>query len=417
MSNRSFQVSGQSEEQIFEALDSGRQGDFAWNDLHNLKAAYFAGEEVVRVAKRAFDLYMSDNAIYAATLYPSLPRIEAEVVAMVQEMLNAPAGAGGMVTTGGTESIMLAVKAARDWARVEKPQVKNPKLLLADSAHPAFVKAAVLLGLAVTRAPETASYRADASVMRALVDEDTVMIVGSAPPYPLGLVDPIEDIGAIAVEHNLWMHVDSCIGGFVLPFAEDLGEPVPRFDFRVPGVTSMSADLHKYGYANRGSSTLLLRDASLLEHQRFTNGDWPGGIYSTLGVAGSRASGPVVSAWAVMKLLGFDGYRERVRGIIEAKRCFAAAIAEVDEVAVIGAPEGGNISVFSTTLDMHAVAEGLVERGWGLGRLQRPPGLILLLNYRHGEVAGEFGTDLKQVVADVRAGRRESSGGGAVYVA
>ena len=212
-------------------LQAAHDGDFSWNDPHNLKASYYAGDDVVRVAREAFDLYMSDNAIYGASLYPSLPQLEAEVVEMVMELLNAPVDGAGMVTTGGTESIMLAVKTARDWAKTEKPHIDKPNIVVPDTAHPAFVKAAHLLGMEVVRGSETDHHRADADAMRDRVNPDTVMIIGSAPPYPLGLVDPIEAIAAIALEYGLWMHVDACIGAFMLPFAEDLGESVPLVRF------------------------------------------------------------------------------------------------------------------------------------------------------------------------------------------
>ena len=417
MSNRQFHNSGWTHSQVLEDLKITQESDFSWNDPHNLKASYFAGEDVVEVAKEAFNLYMSDNAIYGASLYPSLPQLEVEVVDMVLELLNAPDSATGMLTTGGTESIMLAVKTARDWARSEKPQITQPNIVLPDSAHPAFVKAAHLLGMEVKRTPETTSRQADPQALRDAINSNTVMLIGSAPPYPLGLVDPIEEIALIGTERELWVHVDACIGGFVLPFAEELGEQVPCFDFRNTGVTSMSTDLHKYGYANRGASVLALREQHLHTYQRFSNGDWPGGTYSTLGLAGSRASGPVASAWAVMRYLGLEGYRERVRGIIEAKNAFTETIEATGELQVVGEPQGGNISVISNHLDMFAVADMMESRGWRLGRLQRPPGLIILLNFRHAEIADEFGTDLMQVIEDIHAGRAVRSSTDSVYVA
>ena len=311
---------------------------------------------------------------------------------------------------------MLAVKTARDWARTERPQIERPNLVLPDSAHPAFVKAAETLGIKVVRAAPTESLRADPDALADLVDSDTVMLVGSAPPYPIGLVDPIADIARLGAERGLWVHVDACVGGFVLPFAEDLGEPVPCFDFRNDGVTSMSADLHKYGYANRGSSVLALRSRELHRHQRFSNGDWPGGTYTSLGFAGSRPSGPVASAWAVMRYLGTDGYRERVRGIIEAKRRFTEVVEGTGALEVIGEPEGGNISVTSRSIDMTSLGDVLETRGWRFGRLRRPPGLVLLMNYRHSETAETFAEDLAAAIADDKAGRFQHTGDDAVYV-
>jgi len=416
ISNRNFAREGRSRSQIEEALVAGRQGDLDWRNPKNLQASYFAGDDVVSIAANAYNLYMGDNVIYGPTLYPSLPRLEAEVVAMVKEMLNAPATAGGSITTGGTESIMMAVKTARDWAREHKPSATAPEILTSESAHPAFGKAAHYLGLEVSRVPLGLDYAADAAAMAVAVNPNTVMIMGSAPPYPMGVVDPIESIGAIATEHDLWMHVDACGGGFFLPFAEALGEPVPCFDFRVDAVSSISVDLHKYGYANRGSSTLLLRDAALERYQRFAHDTWSGGAYSTLNFVGSRAGGSVASAWAVMRYLGFDGYTERVRAILHAKRRFVEGIGGIEGVCVLGAPQGGHFSIGSTgEVDIDAVAEGLLAKGWRMGRMQRPSALLLLLNHAHGAVAAEFLTDLRVTVDAVMAGHIQSSGETTVY--
>ncbi len=416
MTNRRFPAEGLSPDEISAAMDAMRADDRVWDDPKNLKASYYAGEDVTRVATEAFNLHMGDNAIYGASVYPSLPAYEAEVVAMALEMLEAPEGADGTVTTGGTDSIAMAVKTARDWARAHKPVAGVPEIVVPRTAHVAFDKAAQLFGLGVVRMAGSVDYRADVPAMAAAIGANTVMIVGSAPPYPYANVDPIADIAALAREPGLWMHVDACIGGFLLPFARDLGHDVPAFDFAVPGVTSMSADLHKYGYALRGSSLLLLRDEALAEYQRFESADWPAGLYATMGIAGSRNGGPVASAWAVMRYLGFDGYRERVAKILEAKQRLIAGIEAIDSLAVLGAPEGGHFAFASTAHDTTAIAQAMTDRGWMLARGEDPPAIMLLLNYRHGEVVDDFLADLAQAVDDVAAGRVESRGEDAVYV-
>ena len=415
---RRFAERGIDGEDVLASLSAGRDGDLDWTDPHNLKASYFAGAEVHRVAYEAFRLYMGDNAIYGATLYPSLPRLEAEVVAMTAELLNAPEGAGGSVTIGGTESIVMAVKAARDRARRLRPAVTEPNMVVARSAHVAVDKAGALLGVAVRRAVESPGVRADVDAMREMVDDSTIFIVASAPPYPFGVVDPVADVAAIAEEHDLWMHVDGCVGGFILPFVEELGEPVPVFDFRLPAVTSMSADLHKYGYACRGSSVLVLREAKLLDDQRFSSSSWNAGTYTTTGVAGSRPGGPLASAWAVMKHLGRSGYRERVAGIVAAKKRFLAGIGAIEGLSVWGTPEGGHFTFGSPdgSLDMAAVADGLVARGFAIGRMRDPASVLCLLNYRHGEIADEFLGALRESADEVRAGGRRAGDGEAVYV-
>ena len=286
MTNRHFAAEGLDPDDIVATMATMRAGDGAWDDPRNFKASYFAGADVTRVAMEAFNLHMGDNVIYGAAVYPSLPAYEADVVAMGLEMLEAPEGASGTLTTGGTESICVAVKTARDWARDIKPGITAPEIIVPRTAHVAFAKAAQLFDLKLVRMAASVDYRADMPAMAAAINDNTVMIVGSAPPYPYANVDPIRHIAALAVAHGLWMHVDACVGGFVLPFARDLGYPVPDFDFAVPGVMSMSADLHKYGYALRGSSLMLLRDKALEEYQRFESGDWPAGIYATMGIAG-----------------------------------------------------------------------------------------------------------------------------------
>jgi glutamate/tyrosine decarboxylase-like PLP-dependent enzyme len=311
----------------------------------------------------------------------------------------------------------MAVKAARDWARIAKPGARSPEIIVPETAHPAFDKAAHLLGLRVVRMRASPDYRADVAAMAQSVGENTVMIVGSAPPYPYGVVDPIEAIADIALEHDLWMHVDGCIGGFLLPFMEELGQPMPRFDFRVGGVRSMSADLHKYGYANRGSSCLLLRERGLEAHQRFTNGDWPAGVYSTLNFAGSRAGGPVASAWAVLNYLGYEGYLERAEAILQARRAFTNAIGGIADLTVLGEPQAGHFAFAAKgDLDMAAVADGMEEKGWHFARLRRPPAMMLLLNFRHGAILAEFMADLAGTIERVRGGSLVARGEEAVYI-
>jgi sphinganine-1-phosphate aldolase len=416
MTNRHFAADGLSAGDIASTMETMRAGDGAWDDPRNLKASYFAGEDVTRVATDAFNLHMGDNVIYGAAVYPSLPAYETDVVAMGLEMLDAPDGAGGTLTTGGTESICVAVKTARDWARDTKPGITAPEIVLPRTAHVAFEKAAQLFDVKVVRMAASVDYRADVPAMAAAINDNTIMIVGSAPPYPYANVDPIRDIAALAVAHGLWMHVDACVGGFVLPFARDLGYPVPDFDFAVPGVMSMSADLHKYGYALRGSSLMLLRDKALEKYQRFESGDWPAGVYATMGIAGSRNGGPAASAWAVMRYLGFNGYRERVGKILETKKYLIDAIQEIGGLTVLGEPEGGHFAFRSTELDTAAISLAMNNRGWMLARGEDPAAIILLLNFRHGEIADDFLADLRAAIDDVASGRIEAPAEGAVYV-
>lgn len=415
-SNRKFAEAGLSRADLLAELEALRRNDRCWNEPRNLRASYDAGDDVVAVANAAYAAHIGDNAIYSASSYPSLRRYEEGVVAMVCEMLNAPEGAVGSVTTGGTESIFMAVKTARDWARAAKPEASAPELVLPRTAHPAFNKAAELLGLNVRRMEKSVDYRADLDSMGRAIGPNTIMIIGSAPPYPYGIVDPIERLGALAERHRLWLHVDACVGGFVLPFVRELGHAVPPFDFEVPGVASMSVDLHKYGYSGRGASVLVIRDEARAAYQGFNFDAWPSGIYRTTNVAGSRNGGAVASAYAVMRYLGRAGYRNGVARMLETKRRIAEGLEAIGGLHVLGRPEGTHFSVVADDLDIYAIGDGLNERGWLFSRGVDPKALQLLLNPRHGAVVEAFLAELREVVGLVRAGKIESRGVGPVYI-
>ena len=414
--NRKFAAKGESWAEVEAALDEARAGDKLWNDPRNLRAAYDAGDDVIRVATEAFNRHLGDNVIFSTSSYPSLRRYEDDVVAMVLELMNAPEGASGSITTGGTESIVVAVKAAREWAREHRPQATAPEIIVPRTGHPAFNRAADMLGLKVVRLAESPAFRADVAAMARAVTENTVMLVGSAPPYPLGVVDPLPEIAALAEAHGLWLHVDACLGGFVLPFVQDLGHAVPTFDFSLAPVTSISADLHKYGYSGRGASALLLRDRAYARYQRFEFDDWPAGLYSTMGLAGSRNGGPVASAWAVMRYLGYDGYRERVEKILAIKQRFFDGIDAIEGLCVWGAPEGGHFSFGSPEIDIFAVADVMAERGWLCARAREPKALVLILNIQHAAIVEAYLADLAAAAAAVRAGQVESRSDEPIYI-
>jgi glutamate/tyrosine decarboxylase-like PLP-dependent enzyme len=400
-----FFSGGKAAAEVRRELAAAREGDARWNDLKNLRASYFAGDDVVAIATEAYAAYFGSNALYGAIAYPSLPALEAEVVAILLRLFQAPAGAAGSVTTGGTESIFMAVKTAREWARRERPASKQPTLILPRSGHVAFDKAAQLLGLRVIRMAASVDYHADVAGMAAAIDDDTIMIVGSAPPYPYGVVDPIPEIAQLAERHGLWLHVDACVGGMVLPFVRDLGHQLPEFDLHLGPVTSLSVDLHKYGYALHGCSALLLRDQRLTEYQRYQTDSWPVGSYATTNFVGSRSGGPVASAWAVLSYLGYPGYRDRVARMLEAKRRLIERIEAIPELRVFGQPQGTHFSFGSAALDIMAVAQGMNRLGWSFARQSDPPGMLLLLNGFHGAIVDQFGDDLAAQVEAAKAGR------------
>ena len=278
---------------------------------------------------------------------------------MALELLGAPPGAVCTLSSGGTESNFLAVMTARNWARVHRPAVAAPEIVMPYTAHPTLNKAAGYLGLKVVRVPVGPDYRADVPAMEAAVGPNTVMLVGSAPPYSHGRIDPVAALGELALRRELWLHVDACVGGFLAPFLRKLGRALPEFDLAVPGVTSISADLHKFGYCLLGASTFSLRDASLRAHQQFDFDEWPYGPYRSVTFAGSRPSSPVAAAWAVLRLLGEDGYLEIARSILRTTELFVEGVRGIDGLSVLFEPEIGVLNVVSSELDVIAVADEL----------------------------------------------------------
>lgn len=410
-----FFSGGMSASEVEAVLAAVRSGDARWSDRRNLRASYFAGDDVVAVAASAFASYFGANALYGALAYPSLPRLEAEVVEILLQLFQAPNGAVGSVTSGGTESIFMAVKTARDWARARRPEIRHPNIVVPRTAHAAFSKAADLLGIEVKRMTRSPDFRADLDAMADAIDDRTMMLVGSAPPYAYGVVDPIAEIAALAERHRLWMHVDACVGGMVLPFVRDLGRRVPAFDFAVPAVKSLSVDLHKYGYAFHGCSALLLREAELAEYQRYHFDQWPVGAYTTTNLVGSRSGGPVASAWAVMKYLGATGYRERVARMLEAKDRLVEGIGRVEGLAVFGESESTLLAFGASDLDITAIGQEMNRLGWSFARVVEPPGILLLLNGFHLPIVADFLRDLARVSGEVRAGRVIAEQRPAVY--
>lgn len=415
-SNRRFSDRGLDRAALDAEMDEFRRKDRPWNELKNLRAAYDAGDDVTQVVNAAYLAHIGDNVIYSGTSYPSLRRYEEGVVAMVGEMLNAPEGAVGSITTGGTESILMAVKTARDWARATKPRVAVPEMIVPRTAHPAFTKAGELLGLKVVRMSSSPDHRADLEGMTRAINANTIMLVGSAPPYPLAIVDPLPELSSLAQAHELWLHVDGCVGGFVLPFVRELGHKVPDFDFGLPGVSSMSADLHKYGYSGRGASVLMIRNEALAKHQGFTFDAWPGGTYYTANVAGSRNGGAVASSYAVMRYFGRAGYRERVAAMLESKRRIGEGFERIGGIHILGKPEGAHFTVVTDEVDAYAVGDGLGDRGWLFARGKEPRALELQLNARHGAIVDEFLGDVSEVMALAREGKIKSRGTGPVYI-
>lgn len=377
-----------------------RANDIDWRRGRAPLYVFYAGEDVLDVAKEAYTAFMSENGL-APRAFPSLKRMEDEVIEMTLSLLNAKEGSEGNMTSGGSESIFLAAKSARDWAREERP-VSRPTIVVPDTAHPAFYKAAHYLGLQVKRIPVGADFRADTDAMAAAVDADTIMLVGSAPAFPHGVIDPIEPLSDLALRRNLWLHVDACVGGFAAPFVRRLGYPIPQFDFSVLGVCSISADLHKYGFTAKGASTILFRDGDLQKYQPFVSTGWAKGKYQTPNLCGTRPGGAIAAAWAVMTYLGEEGYLGIQDRIMKLRDRYIRGIEAIEGFGVYGAPHLGIVSFGSATVDAHAVADILAERGWYPSLLAEPKGIHLMLNLAHEPVVDEYLSDLRAAAERAR---------------
>jgi len=390
-------------------VDMGR-GDADWRHARTTLYIFNAGEEVREVGRQAYDLFISENAL-GSLAFPSLARMEADVVGFGLSLLNAPEGAAGSMTSGGTESILLAVKSCRDrWAALGNEPWKA-QIVAPWSAHPAFDKAAHLFGLEVVRVPLRDDMLADVEAMAAAIGPRTMMLIGSAPCFPYGLIDPIEELGRLAQERDLWLHVDSCVGGYLAPFVRMNGADLPPFDLGVPGVSSISADLHKYGYAHKGASTVLYGSAELYAFQPYRFGDWPNGIMETPTFAGTRPGGAIACAWAVMNFLGEEGYRAKARDVVAAREGIEAGVRAMG-MEVLGQPQLGITGFRSTEVDTHAVADGMRARGWFSARIQKPQAIHLMLSPAHVETTGAYLADLAEVVEDVRIHRKVGDGRG-----
>lgn len=388
-----------------------------WKDGFVSGAVYHGDEEHIDFLNRVYAIHSQSNPLHA-DVWPSTTKFEAEIVSMTAGMLGADKTTDsivGVVSSGGTESILLAMKTYRDWAR-ETKGITAAEIIAPTTAHAAFTKAAEYFGMKLERIPVGPDFRADVAATEKAITPNTIALIGSAPPFPHGLVDPIEELSEIARARGLGFHTDGCLGGFLLPWAEKLGYPVPPFDFRLPGVTSISADTHKYGYAAKGTSVVLYRGEELRHFQYFSIPDWPGGLYFSPTFAGSRPGALSAACWAAMVSMGEQGYLESARRILETTAWLKQQMRALPEIEVIGDPLF-LIAFRSDTLDVYKVMEYMTQRKWGLNGLHLPPSVHLCITLRHTElgVKERFIEDLKAAIGYVKAHPEASEGIGPVY--
>ncbi len=397
----SFPEKGRSREDVLAAL-----GDQCSQDLKSNGRAfafvYDAGAPLRELAREAYGSCMSINGL-DPTVYPSARKIENAVVAACLDLLNAPEGAAGTATAGGTESVMLAVKTARDYSRKTRPEITRPKMLLPETAHASFHKGAHYFGVeTVTFAVDKETFRADVEDARRKFTDDVILVVGSAPSYAHGVVDPIPELAALAKERGALMHVDACVGGPVLPFLRDSGAFTGEFDFGVDGVTSMSMDLHKYGFAPKGISVLLQRRRDLRDAQYFAFAKWSGYAIINSTTLGSKSVAAMGAAFALLNHLGREGYRERVNAMWEATEKLVSVVDSLPEVRVLGRP---NMNLFGFTTvdgDVFELADRLTECGWHVQPTyafgNSPAHIHLTVDPGNAAQADSFAEDLRKCV-------------------
>lgn len=373
------------------------EGDVKWRDGRTALYIFNAGAEVERVQKAAYALFSAENGLGPAA-FPSIAQMEREVVGFGLSLLNAPEGAAGAMTSGGTDSITMAVKAARDHARAKRGLSDHVNIVTPTSVHPAFDKACALMDIEVRRVP-TKDLLADVAAMEAAIDANTLMIVGSAPCFPFGLIDPIEELAELAERKGVWLHVDACVGGYLAPFVRMNGANLPPFDFGVAGVRSMSADLHKYGYASKGASTVFFRSADLREYMTFDVGPWPLGRMMTPTLAGTRPAGAIAAAWAVMNFLGVEGYCAKQGEVVAAREKIEAGVKRLG-FSVLGEPKLGIVAFAHPQADALSLYAKMHHRGWFTAALLDPKALHLMLSPKHNEVAKDYLADLAAVLQE-----------------
>jgi glutamate/tyrosine decarboxylase-like PLP-dependent enzyme len=418
--NRRFPEVGRDRAEVMRELRemAAREDDF-WQTGRCSGSLYSGNMDHYGFLNEAAALYSHVNALQR-DICPSASRFESEIIAMTLELMHGDAAGGstacGAVTSGGTDSIMSAVLAHREWARRER-DVRQPQMILPRTAHPAFEKAAHLFGVEVVVAPiDPLTTGVEIGFVREHITDRTIMLVGSAGNYPYGTIDPIERLSELAVAHRIGLHVDGCLGGFILPWGEALGYEIPVFDFRLPGVTSISADTHKYGYGLKGTSVVLYRDKALREGQYFISEMWPGGKYFSPGLAGSRPVGLLAATWASMVSLGRAGYMELARAIFETSFAMQAEVARHAELRMMGVPTFC-FSFTSEAFDIYHVNDFLRGRGWRMNGQQYPNAIHMCVTGPQTQpgVVEAFGRDLTEAVAYATDHRGDPAASAAVY--
>jgi len=398
----SLPASGMARADIFRCMREYSARDVDWRRGRTPLYVFKADDEVAAIGRDAFMEFFTENALGGKRAFHGLKRMEDDVIGIGLTLLHAPEDAAGYFTTGGSESIVTALKTCRDYVRRQKGTSDfRGNVVLPQSAHPAFSKAGQLMDLELRRIPLGRDYRADVDAMARAIDDDTMLLVGSAPSFPYGAIDDITALGALAQARNLWLHVDACVGGYLAPFVAKAGHPVPPFDFAVPGVTSISADLLKFGFCPKPASTVFYRSADRAACQPFEMEDWPSGKFSTATIAGTRPGGAVAGAWATLHALGEAGYVEIARRIMALVAAYRRGLEGLG-LRMVGNPDLSILCFTSDDVDMLQVGERMASRGWLPGMVREPKSMHLMLSMLHAPALDDYLADMRASIDEVR---------------
>ena len=391
-------VKGRPFDEILEELNSFGSNDPDYKNAKTWSLVYYLNEDYTKFLQEAYGKYFSANGLNP-TAFKSLKRLEKEILKFTAELFHVDDNACGVVTSCGTESCMLAVKTYRDLGRSKG--IRKPEMIIPETAHVAWDKGAEYFGVKVRRAPLADDWRVDVKAVEKMINKNTVMILGAAPEYPHGIIDPIEDLSKLAVAHNIPLHVDACVGGYILPFIAMSGRELPLWDFRVEGVTSISADIHKYGFAAKGASCIMYRNVDYFKHQVFVHESWPGGVFASPAFLGTRPGGAYAAAWAAIQANGIEGYTELARRTVEIAERLKEGITAIDGLELIGDPKASLFAYRSTdpAINIFSVGDIMEEKGWHIDRLQHPDALHAMVTASHDKVVDQYLEDLRASVA------------------
>ena len=400
---RELPAKGRPHDEVLAQMRASKSGDADWQHGRVPLYVFKASDELSELGRAAFFEFFTENALGGKRAFPSVKKMEDEVVEMALSLFHAPPDAQGFMSTGGTESIVQAVQTCRDWNRARRRDpAHRGNLVMPETVHPAFNKAAKLMDLEVRRVAAGADLGVDLAGLEAAIDADTIMLVGSAPNFPYGSIDPIRELGRLAERKQVWLHVDACVGGYLAPFVRQIGRDIPDFDFEVPAVASISADLHKFGFCPKPASTVFYRDADKAQHHHFDFSGWPNGRFLTGTLVGTRPAGGVAAAWATFQYLGVDGYRDIARKLMAFIDAYKRGIVSIPGLHVLGKPHLSIVAFGSDEVDIFRVAEIMEKRGWLPGLLQKPRGIHRMLSMIQAGSLDEYLADLRSALATAR---------------